>query len=986
MATLARKTVTVLFADVVGSTPLAEERDPEAMRGLMARYFDRMSAVIEHHGGTVEKYIGDAIMAVFGIPSAHEDDALRAVRAAAELRVALAALNAELTEPISIRMGLNTGEVVVGEGPTLVTGDAVNVAARLEQSAAAGEIRVGETTYSLVRDAVVAEPVGELDLRGKAQSTPAWRVIAVVPDAPGRTRRFDTPLVGREDELAMLRLAYARVVARRSCHLFTLLGPAGVGKSRLAREFTATLADDAAVVVGRCLPYGDGITYWPLREIVRSIDGATGAVGEGDEAILRAAVGDGRATAGPDETARAFRRLVEATASERPLVLGFEDIHWAEPALLALIEHLADGARDAPVLVLCLARPELLDEHPAWAGGKVNATTILLDPLDAAVSERLLSELGADAIDADMRRMITEVAEGNPLFLEEIVAMVVDEGAAPVAPPSVQALLTARLELLSEPERRALAAASVAGRFFSSEALAVLGGEEALHALASLERKDLVRPREVSLRSGAGYRFRHMLIRDAAYESLPKARRADLHVRLADWLAETAVPETQREVDELVTWHLEQAYTARRELGIADEELGRRAFAALALLGRAALDRSDAAAAESLLGRALALPLPLDAERVAVRFDLVPALLERGELARADEDVGCAAAEAAELGDPVLRARAEVERLFVDFAVRPARWVETAEAAAHAALPVLDAAGDDAAAARAWLVIVTYDYVRGRSRDLAQSLDHALRHARRSGAERRVGDLLVLAVRSLVFGPEPIGAALERCEEIRAQGGDDGVIHGVRAALHAMAGRFEDARAAYRAGHALLEEHGRTRLLAVQRGYAALTELLAGDASAAERELRASAQLLDSIGDDATLSTTAALLAAALHAQGRDVEALTWASRSRRDSPTIDLISQVQWRIALAGVSGTEGDSIALAREAVEIAEATDATPLLADALLALRDALAATGRVAEAEAAAHRAAELYRAKGHVVGVQRATAAAAVTTSSNGGT
>ncbi|HZU21149.1 MAG TPA: adenylate/guanylate cyclase domain-containing protein [Gaiellaceae bacterium] len=970
MATLARKTVTVLFADVVGSTPFTEERDPEAVRAVMSRYFDRMSAVIGRHGGTVEKYIGDAIMAVFGIPSAHEDDALRAVRAAAEMRVALAELNAGLSDAISIRVGLNTGEVVVGDGHTLVTGDAVNVAARLEQSALPGEIRVGETTHTLVRDAVVAEPVGPLDLKGKAQPTQAWRVLAVVPDAPGRTRRFDTPLVGRSDELAMLRQAYARAAARRACHLFTLLGPAGVGKSRLAREFTTEVAVEARVVVGRCLPYGDGITYWPLRDIVRSL-GPVAGLREGDTAVIDAALGEGRAAAGPEETAGAFRRVVEAAARERPLVLGFEDIHWAEPALLALIEHVADGVRDAPILLLCLARPELYDEHPSWGGGKPNATTILLEPLDAAVSEALVHELGGDAIAADMRRMITEVAEGNPLFLEEIVAMVVDEGAAPVAPPSVQALLTARLELLSDAERAALAAAAVAGRFFSRDALAVLGGDEALQALPSLERKDLVRPHETRL-SDAGYRFRHILIRDAAYDSLPKARRADLHVRLADLLAETATAETRREADELGAWHLEQAYEARRQVGIADDELGRRAFAALARLGRAALDRSDAAAGESLLQRALAIELPLDADRVAVRFELVPALLERAELARADAVAARVAEEAAELGDPVLLARAEIERLYVDFAVRPSRWVETASSSARAALPTLEAAGDDAAIARAWLVIVTYDYVRGRVRDMEAALDNALRHARRGG-DRYVADLLVLAVRSLVFGPQPVDEALRRCDEIAAEGGDESVVHGIRAALHAMAGRFDEARAAYRAGHALLEEHGRTRLLAVQRAYAGVVEQLAGDPAAAERELRASARVLDAIGDRATLSTIGALLATALHARGRDGEARTWAARSRDDAPTIDLTSQVQWRTALASVSA----DVALAHEAVAIAEGTEATPLHADALLCLRELLAAAGRREEADAAARRAAELYRAKGHLVGVQRAAAAPA---------
>ena len=338
----------------------------------------------------------------------------------------------------------------------------------------------------------------------------------------------------------------------------------------------------------------------------------------------------------------------------------------------------------------------------------MNATTILLEPLDETQADALVAELGGDAVAPATRRMITEVAEGNPLFLEEIVAMVVDEGAAAAAvPPTVQALLTARLELLPENERATLAAAAVAGRFFSADALATLVGAHALEALPALEQKDLVRSQEVPFAVEGGYRFRHMLIRDAAYESLPKARRGELHERLADWLEASATVETQREAEELAAWHLEQAHEAKREIGIADDELARRAFVALVRLGRAARGRSDAAAAESLFERALTLPLPVDHDRVEVRFDLVPVLLERGELQRAENVVELAAAEAAGLDDPVLRARAEVEQLYVDFPARPTRWVENAVSTARSALTVLEQSGDDAAIARTWLVIVT---------------------------------------------------------------------------------------------------------------------------------------------------------------------------------------------------------------------------------------------------------------------------------------
>ena len=717
--------------------------------------------------------------------------------------------------------------------------------------------------------------------------------------------------------------------------------------------------------------------------MVRALGDVHTLVGDADEAVVRATVGDGQTSAAPEQTAPAFRRLLEAAARKRPLLLVFEDIHWAERAFLELIDHIADSTRDAPILLLCLARPEVLDENPGWSGGKRNATTVLLEPLDTKLSERLLSALGGDALDPTTRRTITEAAEGNPLFLEEIVAMVVDEGATAAVPPTVQALLTARLELLSSEERDTLAAGAVAGRFFSADAVAAIAGAAAVDALPELERKDLIRSHGVPFADSGGYRFRHVLIRDAAYEALPKAVRAELHVRLADWLEHSATAETRREADELIAWHLEQAHESRRQLGIVDHPLAARAFTALVLVGREALGRGDAPAAESLLERALTLPTDLDRERVAVRFDLVAALLERGEPTRAEEVVSRAAVEAAELADDVLAARASVERLHVHFQSQPMLWVDTAVATARAALPTLEAAGDEAGIARAWLVIVAHDYVSGRVRDLTVSLDHALRHARRSGARRHVGDLLVLAVRSLVFGPVDVDAALGRCDEIAADGGEEAVIHGVRAALHAMAGRPDDARREYRLGHAQLDELGRTRLLAVQRYYAGLVELLAGDPAAAERELRLSARTLHAMGDTGTLSTVAALLATTLVAQDREDEARTWAESSRRDAPTIDLMSQVQWRTALARVS--PGEAVELAEAAVAIAERTEVTTLHADALLCLRDVLASAGRLAEAETAATSAEALYRAKGHVVGLQR-VATPSLATAGNGGT
>ena len=981
MPALSRKTVTVLFSDVVDSTPLGESLDPEQMRALMSRYFAEMRTVIERHGGSVEKYIGDAIMAVFGIPNVHEDDALRAVRAAHEMREALAELNRELPQPLAIRTGLATGEVVAGEGDTLVTGDTVNVAARLEQAAATGEILIADTTQQLVRDAVTAEHVEPLELKGKKEPVAAWRVTHVHAGAPGRARRFETAIVGREDELTLLKQAYVRALALRSCHLFTVLGPAGVGKSRLVRELVLDLPDEAAVLIGRCLPYGEGITFWPLREVIHTLGDVRRYVGEPDAGVLDTTVGTGDVPAAPEETARAVRRLLEAVARESPLVLVFEDIHWGAPAMLDLIDYIASSARDAPILLLCLARPELLDERQAWGGGKTNATTILLEPLDADHADELIANLAGDSLDGDRRQAITEAAEGNPLFLEELVAMVVDQGAPSAVPPTISALLSARLELLPEQERATLAVASVVGRFFSEAAVVALT-DGARASLESLEQKDIIRAQRVAFTEGAAYRFRHILIRDAAYEGLPKADRADLHVRVAGWL-EASGP--LREVDELVGWHLERAFAFKRDLGVADEELARRAYESLARVGRRALSRGDFSAAAALLDRAIALPGNVDDHRIVVQLDLVAALLDQGHLARAEELVEAAIDQARALDEEALVARALVERAHLLFHSDPEIWVQTARATAAAAQPPLERAGDETGLARAWMLVVIHDYIQGHNRGLQGGIERTLAHARRGGDRRHVQTMLTLAALSVVFDALPVDEAIERCDALVLEGADQSIVFGARACLHAMAARFDLARADYAAGRALLKEFGRARPVAVNAVYGGMIELWAGDAEAAETELRRAARTLETIGDHGTLSTVSLLIAAALEAQGRQGEALQWADAGRRDASTADIVSQVHWRTALARLVPER--AVELAQKAVAVAERTDLTVLQADAALCLRDVLLAGGSTDEAARAGAHAAALYRAKGHVVGLQwvESPSLTAISASTTGG-
>jgi class 3 adenylate cyclase/tetratricopeptide (TPR) repeat protein len=933
-----RKTVTIVFCDITDSTELGESTDPEALRALLARYFEQMKGIVESHGGSVEKFIGDAVMAVFGVPVAHEDDALRACRAAVEMRDALPELG------IAGRIGVNTGEVVTGTEERLATGDAVNVAARFEQAAEPGEVLIGEETMRLVRVAVDVGEERPLELKGKAEPVPAYRLLAVTGELE---RRFSTPMVGRERELQGLRDAFARADADRSCQLFTVLGSAGVGKSRLAAEFLA--GPETRMVRGRCLSYGEGITYWPVVEILKQL----GTLPEGDAARpLRSLLGETELAASAEEIAWGFRKLLEQEAQQQPLVCVLDDLHWAEEMLLDLVEHVADLSRDAPILLLCMARPELLERRPSWGGGKWNASTVLLEPLDAAETEQLLSELGG--LPDELYERIVQAAEGNPLFLEEMLALVRDSGGERVdVPPTIQALLAARLDQLDPAERAVLEHGSVEGRIFHRGAVAALGdGDgEVDRRLIALVRKELVRPDHGQLAGDDAYRFRHLLIRDAAYEALPKAARADLHHRFADWLQEHG--QSLVELEEILGYHLEQAANYLAELGRKDPEVAAKAASRLAGAGRTALWRGDSRAAHSLLARAIALEERPDVHLVVDFADSSFSTDLRAGIAALDE-----AAESAEAaGDSAGAALARVcgATLRLDMAEATA---DELEQLAHAALPLLEAARDHAGLAKAWYALSFGVYnVRCRYDEMEHAGEQELRHARLAGEKRTFPGPIVLALRN---GSRPAGEVLQRLDAL-AEEYKHPFVQLARAIVLAMLDRVDEARALSSvAGERFRELVGRSPDLWDQ-------EELAGNHEVAAEQLRVFCDRVAEQGQTSFLGTYGPQLGRILCALGRYDEADRLAGQGHDHAAEDDPLAQSLWRQVAALVAAHRGDysdAERLGREAVAHTHKTDSPQAQGDAYFDLAQVLEAAGRGEDAAAAWNEALDRYERKG----------------------
>jgi class 3 adenylate cyclase/tetratricopeptide (TPR) repeat protein len=959
-----RKLATVLFVDLVDSTEFVAVTDPEVVRRRVTSFFDGVADCIQLFGGTVEKFAGDAVMAAFGIPQGHEDDAERAVRAALAIMDSVHGLGLEA------RAGVEAGEVVVDEADsTFATGEAVNLAARLQQAAGPGEILMGESAYRLTAATVESEPAGPLELRGFRKPIPAYRPLTV-RDGRGELASISAPFVGRESELDLLQNMLERTIRDRRPQVFTVYGEPGVGKSRLTREFLAGV-EGVTILTGRALPYGEGVTYWPLAEMIKAAAGITDddpmeTAREklieccGDEAIaelLGLASGVMEAVEGErgqPEIAWAAREFVDELADVQPLVLVFEDIHWAEEPLLELIDHLAQWVRERSLLILCLARPELLDIRPGWGGGRVRSTAIELEPLAREESEELAAALLAQhQIPEKVTPRLLEKTEGNPLFVEETVRMLLEEGpdGGDRIPDTLQALIGARIDRLPAGEKILLQRGSVMGRTFFAGALDRLspeyGVEELEDMLDDLLLRDFITRQERSTITGeTAYRFKHVLIREVAYSGLSKSSRAEYHTRFAEWLREKA----DKELLEIRAYHLDQACTLYAELdGRPPEELARTAAKALQAAGKRALARESNQSARKLLMRAFELEPTLERRYLAARAasQLGELLVVKDEMAIVAEEAAAAGARdlqaralthlaetassldgeltrAAELADAALAAVEEDDhegRFFaLDRRARVARWLgrlSEAEEFERQALEQARAAGRKDQEARAALQLANIHIGRMEEAKAEPLIDRALELAEHSGS--------IVARAS---------AASSKAQLLRVRGDHEGAI-----------GWYTKALELYREAASVADIAWTSRNLAI-------VAWETGDPEKAEKLLRESIRLLAPMRERGTLCESQRYLAQLLLEQGRIDEAEKFALAARETVSPEDTVSRATTRVALAQVRAAQGrndEAEELFRGALEIVSGAEHCRILLDVLPPYADFLRALEREDEA-------------------------------------
>lgn len=960
-----RKLATIVFVDLVGSTELVAGSDPEVVRRRVSRFFERVSHCVTTHGGIVEKFAGDSVMAAFGVPQAHEDDAERGVRAALAILDEVHALGLEA------RIGIEAGEVVVDDSEsTFATGEAVNVAARLQQAAQPGEVLLGPTAHRLTSGRVLVEEREPVALRGFEGPVPVWRPHGIV-DGGGRTMGVEAPFVGREAELELLENSLARSVRDCRTLLFTVYGEPGVGKSRLAREFLAGV-EGATILSGRCLPYGEGVTYWPLAEMVKVAAGISDddpvqeAVGKlraccGDDAVadllgLAAGVLEAVETErGAQEIAWAAREWAAQLADAQPLILVFEDIHWAEEPLLELIEHLAERVREAPLLILCLARPELLDVHPGWGGGRLRATAIELEPLGPAESEELVDALLAEhSLSPKTRHLLLEKTEGNPLFVEETIRMLVEEGGdGPVRgiPDSLQALIAARIDFLPPDCKVLLQRVAVIGRIFWAGAVSELAPEldDPVRALDGLIQRDFVtRESRTTIKGEQAFRFKHVLIRDVAYGGLAKGRRAELHARFARWLAERA----GGELLEIRAYHLDQAALLHAELdGEVPAELAHEAAAVLEKAGRRAVAREANRAARKLFRRAVELDATLErrfqAARAAWRLDDLPAVAAEMEVVRA---------AAAEAGDRAVEGRALTVLAEVAL-LRDADLPHGRELVEQALELLVEGEPEDR-----FHALTTRSRIEWWLGNLAAD-EKYLRLALAVAQEAGRADLEATAneeLASVALSRRDLDQAshlAERALELLA-----GSSHHVarawallqRGRVALAYGRLDDAETDLREALELFDEAGAAWGLARANDVAASVAWRSGDTATAERRFRDAIRLLAPIEDRGALCESQRQLAQLYVELGRVDEAEVLALQARKTVGPHDMASRATTRMALGIVRAAQGrdeEAERLLRDALDVIKTTGMTSVREATLTALAGFLRERGRGAEADA-----------------------------------
>ena len=968
-----RKLATVLFVDLVGSTELVSGSDPEVARRRVQQYFDKVTHCIVSHGGLVEKFAGDAVMAAFGIPQAHEDDAERAVRAALGILESVKELGLE------VRIGIESGEVVVDEAEsTFATGEAVNLAARLQQAAPPGAILIGPGAQRLTIGRFELEDEGPVEIRGRAEPIWAWRVICLQGGPPIRAGARRAPLVGRDAELELLENTYDRAVRDRRGHLFTIYGEPGVGKSRLAAEFVGGL-ESATVLFGRALPYGEGVTYSALADMVKTaagiadddpLDDALEKLREccPDEAVadlLALASGVLEAVKGErnqEEIAWAAREWAEKLAEPQPLVLVFEDIHWAEDALLELIEHMATWVRNVPILLLCLARPELLDLRAGWGGGRVRATAIELEPLGRTDSETMIEALLDGELAVTARQALLDKTEGNPLFVEETIRMLSEangqRGGIEGIPDTLQALIAARIDHLPPGEKELLQCAAVIGRIFWKGAVEqlVLEGTEIDPLLDDLLLREFVLPEARSTISGEqAFRFKHVLIREVAYAGLSKAARAGYHQRFAEWLRMRA----GEELLEIRAYHLDHATALLAELdGAPPEALAHEAAAALEEAGRRALAREANATARKLLVRAVELEPTLErryeAARASWRLSDYPVLSAemREVLAAAREagDRGIQARALAALSEVTLSQQADVP------------------GAEELAREALEAAADDDDESRidALRMLETVAWWRGRLTESEGFAEEQLRIARRLGRVDIESEALLSLASIYVSRQEDDRAEplLARAHALAEESGSlTAKAHAYSSSgdLHILSGRREEALADFERARDLFEEVGAATRLA--RTLLRIGRIIRKtDPAEAERLYREAIRILKPLEDRGTLCEVQRSLAEVLLDQDRLDEAEMYALRAVETVGPQDIHSQSTTKKSLALIRAAQGrdeEAEALFRDAVETLERSEYVRFLSEPLKAIIQFFEDRERDGEAEVFADRLAEV---------------------------